>query len=259
MRTPPARATRRARGTCRRGRSPPRRETAPRTSSAVFPQENAEAREERLAEEDHPGQARHRPRDEDERNRTLGELRSLVPAEAHELDSPPHEDQRKHEDEQVGDDLQERVRLRREIRQYVDHEMRPLAHADHRAEHDHPDEQEPRELLGPDPRGDQRGVARDDLQRDRDDQDRHGGRHQPREQPMGAVEELLQTTCSSYFVLLIAAKMPSAPISFAYASITGSTSFFICARSVKVMRFSLPAFSSASSLAVSSEDSTWRP
>ena len=76
---------------------------------------------------------------------------------------------------------------------------------------------------------------------------------------MVAVEEFLQITCSSYFVLLIAVKMLSAPISFAYASITGSTSFYICARSVKVMRLSLPAFSSATSLAVSSDDSTWRP
>src|SRR6266705_284462 len=150
MRTPPARAIRRARGTCRRGRSPPRRGRAPRTSSAGSPHEHAEARDERFTEEEHPGHARGRPRHEDER-------------------------------------------------------------------------------------------------------------HRQREQPMGAVEELLQTTRSSYFVLLIAAKMLSAPISFAYASITGSTSFFICARSVNVMRFNLPAFSSASSLAVSSEDSTWRP
>src|SRR5438034_2530270 len=50
-----------------------------------------------------------------------------------------------------------------------------------RSQHDHPDEKEARQLLGPDPRGDERGVARDDLQRDRDDQDRHGGRHQPRD------------------------------------------------------------------------------
>src|SRR5438132_5028562 len=259
MRTPPVRAARRARGTCRRGRSPARREPAPLTSSLVFPCKHAEARDERFTEEEHPGHAGDRPRNEDERHRQLGELGALVPPETHELDSPPHEDQREREDEQVGDDLQERVRPRREMRQDVDHEMRPLAHADHRTQHDHPDEQEPRQLLGPDPRGDQRRVARDDLQRDRDDQDRHGGRHQPREQPMVAVEELFQATCSSYFVLLIAAKMLSAPISFAYASITGSTSFFICARSVKVMRFSLPAFSSASSLAVSSEYSTWRP
>src|SRR5258705_294286 len=83
--------------------------SAPRTSSVGFPHEHAEARDERFTEEDHPGQARDRPRREDERHRQLGELGSLVPAEAHELDSPPHEDQREHEDEEVGDDLQERV------------------------------------------------------------------------------------------------------------------------------------------------------
>src|SRR6266700_7567650 len=116
MRTPPVRAARRARGTCRRGRSPPRRETAPRTSSAVFPQENAEARDERLTEEDHPGQARHRPRDEDEHHRQFGELGWLVPAEAHELNAPPYEDQREREDEEVGYDLQQRGRPRREVR-----------------------------------------------------------------------------------------------------------------------------------------------
>src|SRR5207302_4456756 len=90
-RTPPARAIRRARGKCRRGRSPPRRETAPRTSSLGLPQENAEARDERFTEEKHPGQARNRPRHENEHHRQLGELGALVPAETHELDSPPHE------------------------------------------------------------------------------------------------------------------------------------------------------------------------
>ena len=82
-----------------------------------------------------------------------------------------------------------RVRARPELRPDVDLEMRALADADHRAEHHHPDEQEARQLLGPDPGRDQRGVARDDLQRDRDDQDRHGRHHQPRQQPMVGVDD----------------------------------------------------------------------
>src|SRR5260221_435185 len=114
MRTPPAHAIPRARGRYRRGRSPPPRGTAPRTSSAGFPREHAEARDERFTEEEHPRDTRHRPRHEDERHRQLGELGALVPAEAHELDAPPHEHQREYEDEEVGDDLKERVRPRRE-------------------------------------------------------------------------------------------------------------------------------------------------
>jgi hypothetical protein len=95
---------------------------------------------------------------------------------------------------QVGDHLDGGIRARRQLRQHVDHEVRPLAHRDHRAQHDHPDEEEAGQLLRPDPGGNERGVARDDLQRDRDDQDPDHGRHQPREQPMVAIEEPLHFT-----------------------------------------------------------------
>src|SRR6266550_3530123 len=53
--------------------------------------------------------------------------------------------------------------------------------------------------------------------------------------------------------------MPSAPISLAYWAITGSASFFMASRSSNGTRFSLPAFSNASSLVTSSLDSSCRP
>src|SRR5262245_15691965 len=131
--------------------------------------------------------------------------------------------------------------------------MRALANADHRAEHHHPDEEEAAELLGPDPGRDQRGIAGDDLQRDGDDQDRNRPHHQPREQPMVPVDQAL------HLIALILARIWSAPISFAYAAITGSTSFFISSRPAKGTRFSLPSFSILTSFASSSLDSTCRP
>ena len=51
----------------------------------------------RLAEEQQPGEPGDRPGHEDDAHRQLGELRGLVPAEAHELDAPPDEHQREHE------------------------------------------------------------------------------------------------------------------------------------------------------------------
>src|SRR2546427_10282271 len=85
--------------------------------STLFPYTTLfRSRDERFTEEDHPGHARHRPRDEDVRHRQLGELGGLVPAEAHELDAPPHEDQREHADEPARDDLPARGTPRRAIR-----------------------------------------------------------------------------------------------------------------------------------------------
>src|SRR5262249_22663553 len=72
----------------------------------------------------------------------------------------------------------------------VDLEMRALLDADHRAEHDHPDEKEARQLLAPDVARDQMRVARDDLQRDRNDQDRDGRHHQPGQESAIAVDQL---------------------------------------------------------------------
>ena len=54
----------------------------------------------------------------------------------------------------AGDDAQQRIGPRRQLGPHVDLEVGLLAHPDHRAQHDHPDEEEARELLGPD-------VARD--------------------------------------------------------------------------------------------------
>src|SRR6185436_10298072 len=183
----------------------------------------------------------------------LGELGELVPPEAHELDSIPDEHEREDEHAQVRDNAQQRGRLRPEVRPDVDFEMGTLADPDHRAEHDHPDEQEPAQLLGPDPRRDQRGVARNDLQRHRDDQDRNRPHHQPRQQPMVQLDKTL------HLIALIFARICSAPISFAYAAMTGSTSFFISSRPANGTRLSLPSFSILTSFASSSPDSTWRP
>src|SRR5262249_40268695 len=68
--------------------------------------------------------------------------------------------------------------------------MRALLDADHRAEHDHPDEEEARQLLGPDVARYQMRVARDDLQRDWDYQDRDGRHHQPGQESAITVNQL---------------------------------------------------------------------
>jgi hypothetical protein len=146
--------------------------------------------EEALAEEDHPGEAGERPGDEDPDHRQLGELGRLVPAELDEADAVPDEDERHHQDEQVGDDAQQRVGARRELGPEVDVEVRSVADADHRADHDHPDEQEARHLLGPDPRRDEVGMARQDLDRDRNDEDGHRHDQEQVEEPVVAIDEL---------------------------------------------------------------------
>src|SRR2546426_949036 len=150
---------------------------------------DAQVREETFPEEQHPRESGERPRHEDVRHRHFRQLGVLVPAELHELDAVPDEYQREHEDEHVGNDAEERVRPRLEFGPHVTFEMRGVAHADHGAEHDHPDEQEPRHLLGPDPGRNEVGVARDDLQRHRHDQHSNAGGQQPVEQAVVAVDE----------------------------------------------------------------------
>ena len=113
----------------------------------------------------------------------------LVPAELNELDAVPEEHKRQHQHEHVRNHAQQRVGARREFRPEVNVEVRAVADGDHRADHDHPDEEEPRHLLGPDVRRDQRRKAGEDLQADRDDQDRHGGDQQPVQEPVIAVDE----------------------------------------------------------------------
>jgi hypothetical protein len=83
-----------------------------------------------------------------------------------------------------------RVRARRQLGPEIDVEVRSVADADHRADHDHPDEEEARHLLGPDPRRDEVGVARQDLDRDRNDEDGHRHDQQHVEEPVVAVDEL---------------------------------------------------------------------
>src|SRR5437660_1059712 len=58
----------------------------------------------------------------------------------------------------------------RQVRPHIDYEMLCIPDAHHRPDHDGPDEQEPRHLLGPDVGRDERSVARDDLQRDGNNQ-----------------------------------------------------------------------------------------
>src|SRR5215204_1805376 len=89
----------------------------------------------------------------------------------------------------MRDDLQRRIRAPAELGPDVDLEMRALLDADHRAEHHHPDEQEARKLLGPDVTRDQRGVAREHLQRNRNDQYRDSRDHQPGQQPAVSVDQ----------------------------------------------------------------------
>src|SRR5262249_60359078 len=67
---------------------------------------------------------------------------------------------------------------------------RAFLDADHSAEHDHPDEEKPRQLLGPDVARDQLRIARDDLERDWNDQERDGRNHQPSEELAIAVDQL---------------------------------------------------------------------
>jgi hypothetical protein len=57
-------------------------------------------------------------------------------------------------------------------------EMGLVAHGDHRAKHDDPDETEPRHLLGPDVARDPVREARQDLHEDRDEQQSHQQREQ---------------------------------------------------------------------------------
>ena len=121
-----------------------------------------------------------RPRDVDEPHRQLGELGGLVPART-ATNSMPYQTNTSANTStnSVGDQLQQRVGARLQSRPDVDVEMRAFAHADHRAEHDHPDEEEARHLLGPDVRT---GSARCSARRsaaDRDDQDRDGRDQQP--------------------------------------------------------------------------------
>src|SRR6516164_28633 len=113
-----------------------------------------------------------------------------MPAELHELDPPIDEHQREDQHEQVRDDLEHRVGAPAELGPDVDLEMHALLDADHRAEHDHPDEEKARQLLGPDVARDQLCIARDDLQRDRNDQDRDGRNHQPSQESAITVDQL---------------------------------------------------------------------
>src|SRR5215211_8945938 len=103
-----------------------------------------------FADEQEPGRAGERPGGEDVHHRQVGELGGLVPAEAHEAQAPVQEHDGEDEDEDMRDDAQRGVRPRPELRPDVDLEMRHLADADHRSDHHHPDEQEARQLLGPD-------------------------------------------------------------------------------------------------------------
>src|SRR5690606_27088560 len=99
-----------------------------------------------------------------------------------ELDAGCDEDdgRREHADPagETGDGFAARPHARPDIHL----EMRRFPHTDHGADHDRPDEEEPRHFLRPDVGRNERGVAGEDLQTDRKDQyaDRNG--HQPGEE-----------------------------------------------------------------------------
>ena len=131
-----------------------------------------------LAREHDPGEACHRPGDVNQPERQVGQFRRPVPGKPRELDPGPHEHQRQRQDAEARHDPHRGLRPPRQVGPDVDLEMLRFPDADHRADHDRPDEQEARHLLGPDVGRDQRGVARDDLQRDGNDQDADAGRQQ---------------------------------------------------------------------------------
>ena len=104
-----------------------------------------------------------RPGDVDQPQRQLGELGDAVPGEARELVARPHEHQREASTPRRAT-RRSAASPRRDRRGHMStSKCVALAHADHRADHDHPDEQEARHLLGPDVGRDQLGVAREDL------------------------------------------------------------------------------------------------
>ena len=63
-----------------------------------------------LAEEDDPGDARHRPGDVDQPQRQLGQLGGAVPGELRELDAGPHEHQRSGQHAEAAEQAQRRPR-----------------------------------------------------------------------------------------------------------------------------------------------------
>ena len=158
----------------------PDESTAPVMS--VLPSNGPEIVEHLLAEKHQPRDARHRPGHVDEPQRQFRQLRDAVPGElvklmpAHTNTSAAASTPRRPMQPHQG------LPARRQPRPHVDLEMRGLAHADHGADHDRPDEQEARHLLGPDVGRDEGGVAREDLQADRDHQDGNGEGQQPRQQ-----------------------------------------------------------------------------
>src|SRR5262249_49856676 len=188
--TPPAPAARSGRRTSRTAPARPSPATSRPASWGGLPGHNADIVDEDLAQENHPGYAGEWPGDENERHGQFGQLRFLIPAELHEPDPPIDEHQREDQHEQVRDDPQHGVGAPGELGPDVDLEMRALLDADHRAEHDHPDEEKARQLLGPDVARNQLRIARDDLQRDRDDQRRDGRNHQPSQESAIAVDQL---------------------------------------------------------------------
>ncbi len=148
-------------------------EQAGAAHACCFPGEDHQVVPHLLAEKHQPRKASQRPGDMNHPQRQLGQLGSAVPGEARELDAGPHEYQRHASTPRLATSLTAASARGAEPRPQVDFEMRALAHSDHRADHDHPDEQEARHLLGPDVARDQCRVAREDLQRHRNDQDRH--------------------------------------------------------------------------------------
>src|SRR6476620_9303858 len=116
--------------------------------------------------------------------------------------------------------------------------MGALAHGDHGTQQHQPDEHEPGQLLGPDVGGNQIGVARDHLHGDRHDQDGDSADQQPGEELVVARDQFIHGVYTKtppgrtgkalfhrmdYLIATILAWMASAPISLAYAAITGST------------------------------------
>ena len=114
-----------------------------------------------FAEEQHPGDAGERPGDEDVRSSAARRAPSAGTSRSARIRCPTRRTPARRPSTNSGTRSGSGALTRGpNARQDVDLEMRALADADHGAEHDHPDEEEASQFLGPDVGRDVVGDAR---------------------------------------------------------------------------------------------------
>jgi hypothetical protein len=123
----------------------------------------------------------------DQPQRQFRQFADPEPGAVRELDPPPEEHAAEDQHEEARDHIRRCLGAPLQAREQVHVEMRAFAHTDHRADHHHPDQQEARQLLGPDVARQQFREAGEDLQADRHDDGGHRHRQQDVEQT-GIVE-----------------------------------------------------------------------